>query len=415
MHLAILTQYYPPEVGAPQARLSELAACFKKRGHNVTVLTAMPNYPEGRIHAGYGGLLRREQRGGVEVIRTFIYPTQRADFARRLTNYFSFVLSSAVAGSLLLLRPDYLMVESPPLFLGLTGRWLSWLKRTKLIFNVSDLWPETAAHLGLLRRESLAYRLSEKIEALCYQRAWLVTGQSEGILASVTKRFPSCSTFHLSNGVDTERFRPDCETGRASEIVRDNGSCVALYAGLHGLAQGLEQVLGSADALRGEPGLRFVLVGDGPEKQRLVQQANERALTNVKFVDSMPAAEMPSLLASADISLVILKTHIPGAVPSKLYEAMACARPVVLVADGEAAAIVTKENAGIVVRPGDVEGLARAINSLRADAGLRRALGENGRRAAERRFDRASIATRFINHLEDNLRPEIRGGVARAR
>ena len=118
MHLAILTQYYPPEMGAPQARLSELAAAFVARGHDVEVLTAMPNYPLGRVHDGYGGVLRRESRDGVRVVRTFVYATQRLDLVHRLTSYASFVLSSAIVGTLALRRPDYLLVESPPLFLG---------------------------------------------------------------------------------------------------------------------------------------------------------------------------------------------------------------------------------------------------------------------------------------------------------
>src|SRR5262245_5670315 len=142
MHFTVLSQYYPPEVGAPQARLSELAAHFVRRGHSVTVLTAMPNYPIGRIQAGYGGMLLREQKEGIGVIRTFIFPTKETGFLYRLANYFSFVISSTIIGSLFLRRSDYLLVESPPLFLGLSGIWLSRIKRARMIFNVSDLWPE---------------------------------------------------------------------------------------------------------------------------------------------------------------------------------------------------------------------------------------------------------------------------------
>src|SRR5687767_12026368 len=132
MDITFLSQYYPPEIGAPQARLSELAAHFMRRGHLVTVLTAMPNYPTGKIHDGYRGLLRREIQDRVNVIRTMIYPTQKTDLTRRLTNYLSFVFSSATLGSFLLHRCDYLLVESPPLFLGLSGLYLSRLKRARM-------------------------------------------------------------------------------------------------------------------------------------------------------------------------------------------------------------------------------------------------------------------------------------------
>lgn len=402
MQLAVLTQYYPPEVGAPQARLSELASHFIARGHGVTVLTAMPNYPTGRVHPGYGGVVRREQIGGARVIRSFIYPTQRADYLHRLTNYCSFVASSAVVGSMMLDRPDFLLVESPPLFLGLSAVWLSRVKRTRLIFNVSDLWPETAVHLGVLRDGSRAHRASARLEAYLYSNAWLVTGQSQGILQSISARFPDRPVFHLSNGVDTTTFSPERGTAAARASIAPAERCIALYAGLHGLAQGLDQVLGAADLLREDDRVAFALVGDGPEKAQLVSRAGALGLTNVGFHPSRPKSEIPSLLASADIVLVTLKTHIPGAVPSKLYEAMASGRPVVLVASGEPAEIVLRHRAGIVVAPGDVAGLAAAVRTLAADAALRLELGGNGRRAAEAHFDRAAIMGRFASHLESH-------------
>lgn len=403
MRFVILSQYYPPEVGAPQARLSELAAAFVRRGHQVTVLTAMPNYPVGRIHDGYGGFYSKEVRDGVNVIRTFIYPTQSASLIRRLTNYFSFVTSSSVFGAFILGRSDYLLVESPPLFLGLAGLWLSWLKGARLIFNVSDLWPESAVRLGMLREDSFAHRISARLETFCYRHAWLVTGQSKSILSNIKERFPDRPTFHLSNAVDTVRFNPEHRTEAARSILSSNGGCVALYAGLHGLAQGLDQVLAAAEVLEGESKVNFVLIGDGPEKKRLMQDAQQRSLNNVSFLEMIPAREIPALLASADVALVTLRNYIPGAVPSKLYEAMASGLPVVLVAEGEAAEIVRQHDAGITVNPGDADALIKAMRVLVNDPNLRRRLGDNGRRAAKKHFDRTNITTQFIDHLETNF------------
>jgi glycosyltransferase involved in cell wall biosynthesis len=403
MKLAILSQYYPPEVGAPQARLSAIAGMFVRRGHSVTVLTALPSYPAGKIYPGYGRFFKHERIDGVDVIRSFVYPTQRADLAHRLTSYFSFVSSSAIVGSAFLARPDFLLVESPPLFNGMSGIWLSRFKRTRLIFNVSDLWPESAVRLGLINSGSLAHRLSNSFEGLCYRQAWLVTAQSKSILADISHRFPAVPVFHLSNGVDTLKFGPDFSTPQARSMIATNGECVILYSGLHGLAQGLNQVLTVADMMRGDNGICFTLVGDGPEKQQLKAEAQTKLLRNVRFLDIRPAREVPALVAAADIALVILKTEIPGAVPSKLYEAMASARPVVIVATGEAAAIVKENDAGIVVSPGDTNGLVQAIQELRANPDLRRTMGMNGRRAAERSFERTKIVTRFIEHLETAL------------
>ena len=401
MKAVFLTQYYPPEVGAPQSRISELVRRFADRGHDITVLTAMPNYPSGKILPGYSGLLRVERDGKSRIVRTFIYPTIKADLLRRLASYLSFVVSSPAFGLFLLSRGDYMIVESPPLFLGISGFILSRVKRMKMIFNVSDLWPESAVHVGAIKREGLAFRVSETLESLLYKSAWLVSGQSKTIVGSIKARFPSVETFHLSNGADTTRFRPDLSETNIRQSLSPNDECTVVYAGLHGLAQGLEQILAAAKSFSENSGCRFVLVGDGPDKKSLVSQAENMASKNVFFWPPRPSEEMPALLCSADIIIIPLKKYIPGAVPSKLYESMASARPVVLVADGEAAEIVRRHNAGIVVAPGDIAGIVRAIELLCRDKTLRETLGANGRIAAERNYDRKSIADRFIEFLEN--------------
>jgi colanic acid biosynthesis glycosyl transferase WcaI len=402
MNLVILSQYYSPEVGAPQTRLSELARLMVLQGDTVTVLTAMPNYPTGKIYAGYGGLLKRECLNGVNIVRTFIYPTQKTDFLRRLTNYFSFVLTSAVLGTLLLKRADVLLVESPPLFLGLSAVWLSFVKRARLIFNVSDLWPESAVQLGILKRGSLLHKVSSWLESFCYRRAWLVTGQSKSIIADIRQRFPDCQTYHLSNGVDTNRFAV-AGNNQAQPDLNGNGDCVVMYAGLHGLAQGLGQVLKAAEDLSEDRRFKFVLIGDGPAKKLLMEQAAMRGLTNIEFQVPCRSEEIPTLLAGCDIVLVPLTSYLLGAVPSKLYEAMASSKPVVLVASGEAAQIVNDHQAGITVEPGDISGLVAALKTLVAKPQLRRKLGENGHRAARESFDRQIIVNRFRQFLEHKL------------
>jgi colanic acid biosynthesis glycosyl transferase WcaI len=409
MNLTILTQYYPPEVGAPQNRLSNLAANFAAAGHEVTVLTAMPNYPVGKIQNGYGGLLKREWQGTVRVIRTFICPSKSAALIPRLLNYLSFVFSSAVFGSFVLKPTDYLLVESPPLFLGLAGIWLSRLKRARLIFNVSDLWPESAVRLGVVRRDSVACKLAQRVESLCYRRAWLVTGQSQSILDDIVSRFRGQRTFLLSNGADTETFHPNRRSARVRARLSKNGEFVVLYAGLHGLAQGLDQVLEAAEVLCSEGDYRFIFIGDGPEKKKLMSKAYQNRRDSVEFMDPVPANEVPALLASADALLVPLRMHIPGAVPSKLYEAMASERPTVLVASGEAADIVQRYEAGLVVEPGDVSSLIRAVRQIRSDPALARSLANNARLAAVQHFDRARIARSFISWLEGCARTPQRG------
>ncbi len=402
MRIGILTQYYPPEMGAPQARLSHLAGQLARRGHEVTVLTAMPNYPGGRILPGYGGLWRKETRDGVSVIRCWLHPTQSVGLRARVASYFSFVLSSLLVGAFGLPRLDYLMTESPPLFLGIPGYLLSRRTGAKWIFNVSDLWPESAVALGAVSK-GWALDRALALEAFCYRKAWLVTGQSREILENIQSRFPDVRVYHLSNGVDTELFRPELRSPGARARLEDGFggvSCIAVYAGLHGIAQGLDQVLEAAARLEDLDGLGLVLIGDGPAKSELMARSRALGLTRVRFLDPLPKEEMPGLVASADLAIVPLKVSLPGAVPSKIYEAMGAGIPIVLAAAGEAAEIVRRCEAGVVVAPGDVDGLAAAIRALALDPARRARLGVSGRRAAERDFDRIGIAGRFMKHLE---------------
>jgi glycosyltransferase involved in cell wall biosynthesis len=359
----------------------------------------MPNYPHGRIYPGYGGLFRREECNGVRILRTYIYPTKSVGMVRRLANYFSFVLSSLVVGVIMLPRADYLLVESPPLFLGIAGYFLSRWKGARWIFNVSDLWPESAVHLGVVS-EGWSLRAAHALEAFCYRKAWLVTGQSREILENIQRRFAQVPAYHLSGGVDTQFFRPDRRSLSARHKLADAQVCIAIYAGLHGIAQGLEQVLQAAALLRNMSELRIVLVGDGPDKERLVAQGQALGLTNVRFLDAYPRQAMPDVLSSADISLVTLKLRLPGAVPSKLYEAMGAGLPVILMADGEAAEIVRETQAGVIVSPGDVVGLAAALRDLVEHPEKRVQMGTYGRQAAVARFDRQWIADEFIRLLE---------------
>jgi len=394
--ILIHTQYYPPEIGAPQARLSELAIGLRKRGFKVKVLTAMPNYPKGRLFDGYGGLRLKEILNGIPVTRTWIYPTNKLGIFPRLLNYFSFVFSSLFLGIWGQGKIDYLLTESPPLFTGISGYLLSRIKRARWIFNVSDLWPESAVRLGALKK-GWGLKLASWLEEFCYRKAWLVTGQSRSILADIQGRFPNVSTYHLSNGVDTELFGPDNFQSNIRKKLSPTGDLIYFYGGLHGLAQGLEQILLAAK--NAPKGVHFVLMGDGPEKEALIAKANQLNLNNVSYFDPVEKQEMPAILASVDVCLVPLKMDLPGAVPSKLYEAMASAKPVILIAEGEARDIVVDNNVGLTVKPGDIQGIIKAVELLSSDPILRQNLGKNGIKTARNYFSREKIVQDFASLL----------------
>lgn len=397
MYFLIHTQYYLPEIGAPQARLSSLAKGLAKRGHKVTVLTAMPNYPLGKIYPGYGGLLKIEQIDGIQIIRTGIYPSQSASLIPRLFNYFSFMISSLFIGGWAIGKPDIILTESPPLFLGISGFLLAKWKHAQWIFNISDLWPESAVRIGVLQRDSLAYKMSAWLEKFLYRHAWLVTGQTRGILDGVKYITSSSRTYLFSNGVNINEFRPV-----PTKPVHD-GFFTIVYAGLHGLAQGLDQVVETADRLRNQGlSVGFILIGEGPEKKKLVQEVHSRGLSNICFLNMLPKDQIPEYLSQANAILVPLRGDLPGAIPSKLYEAMAVERPVILIADGEPAEIVRHFQAGIVISPGDIDGFVNGIRDLMQSPELCVSYGENGRRAVETVFNREKIVDNFIDFLESS-------------
>jgi len=287
-----------------------------------------------------------------------------------------------------------LITETPPLFLGITGWLLSKLRRARWILNVSDLWPDSAKYIGMLSEGDFSYKVLQKLAHSLYAQAWLVTGQSREIIDEIQKQTPSSRVHHLSNGVDASTFHPG---NRRQEVRRKyikDGEVGVVYAGLHGLFQGLEQILLAANHLKGE-GVRFLLFGDGPEKEALIKKRRELQLNNVTFLPPLPHEQVSSILASMDVAIVPLKAAIRGAVPSKIYEAMACGIPILLVANGEASQIVRQTKAGVAVEPGQIDDLVLTIREMIQQPDRRRAMGQFGRWAAENLFSRTKIAEKF--------------------
>jgi glycosyltransferase involved in cell wall biosynthesis len=403
--LCILTQYFPPEIGAPQARLCELGQRLADRGWSVEVLTALPNYPTGKIFPAYR---RRkpcvEWEGPLRVARVPLY-TAKTGFAKRLQCYFSFVRSATRYGPRLCRRPDLLFVESPPLFIGFAARRLSRVWRCPYVFNVSDLWPESLVHMGVLR-PGLITRWAERLELSFYRGAIGVTGQSTGIIASVQRRCADLSTALITNGVDPARFGAQQSDPEARQLLGEMPGPIFIYAGLLGYAQGLSQILDLAKSLPAEIPGRFVLVGDGPLREHLVERIAQESIARVRVLEAQPRWRIPALLAAADAAIISLSRPIPGAVPSKIYEAMASSLPVLLIADGEPARRLQEAGAGLCVPPREPEALYRAFVQLAGDAEMRRDRGAQGRLAAETLYHRDRIADHLDAFLSSHLPPD---------
>jgi glycosyltransferase involved in cell wall biosynthesis len=401
MRILILTQYFPPEVGAAQNRLNDLASRLCSSGHSVTVLTSLPSYPKGKIFEGYRGRLAMiEKSTGMRIIRTWLYATKKKESFSRLLNYLSFAISSYIGGIFAGGAADVVLVESPPLFLAVSGYLLSKLKRAKFALNISDLWPESAVALGILRNVRLNKWITAIEEGL-YERASFVTGQTEGIVNSIRRRCSGVKVELLTNGVSPEfmQFAEEWRNKRTCAQVGlgVSGKFVVGYAGLHGLVYGLDDVLEVAACLSDIPEIIFVLIGDGPEKKRLQDKARQRKLINVLFYPSQPAAQMPKILAAVDVALITLKRHelFKGTLPSKLFEAMGAGIPVIAAMEGESQSVLQRANCGICVEPENMAEMKEAVLRLYQNSDLCKKYGENGRNYVAVHYNRRTIAMQF--------------------
>lgn len=381
-------------MGAPQARISELAFRLVKKGHTVSVLTAMPNYPQGKIFDAYKNkLFMHENYKEIKVIRSWIYPTKSINIVKRLCCYFSFVVSSALRGTFLT-KQDIIVVESPPLFLGLTGMYLSLVLRAKMIFNVSDLWPDSAIELGVISNK-LYIALAKAIETLCYRFSSLITGQSPTIVTTIQHRAEKKRVELITNGVDTKLFSPTLRSAEVRQRLAGDNKFIIVYTGLFGIAQGLEQILEAAKLLENHPDIAFVLIGDGPQSEFLLKKIHDDAIANVKVLPSVAKSEVPSILASCDMALIPLKRAITGAVPSKIYEAMASGLPIIYVGYGDAVNIIAESGAGAVIKPGAVNDIAECIKTHYVNKQLLGTMSKNGVAFADKYYSRDGIANKF--------------------
>lgn len=361
----------------------------------------MPNYPKNEIYPEYRTKFSvREIIDDVQVYRTWIFVSRSRSVLARLLNYFSFVITSFLR-LLYLPKADYLVCESPPLFLGFTAVVIAWLKGSRLVFNVSDLWPESAEKLQIISNRpliSLAYTLEKWI----YKNSYLISGQTKGIVDSITNRFPFKKVVWFPNGVDFDFFDGQHEDflWRKTLGIKDT-EFVLLYAGIIGHAQGLDVLLRAAEQLKDQP-VKFVIVGDGPEKENLVRMTTEKSLGNVIFQPNLQKAKIPSLIKACDAYIVPLKKLdlFKGAIPSKLFEPLALGKPILLGVDGEARQLFIEEGkAGLYFEPENAGELVERIKVLISDPALVVSLGKLGQRYVKENFDRHQIHEKFLQHL----------------
>jgi colanic acid biosynthesis glycosyl transferase WcaI len=408
MKILYVSQYFPPEMGAPAARAAELSRHWAADGHEVTVLTGFPNHPTGVVPLEYRSKIRRlvmhDNVDGVRVIRSWLLPFANRRSHERILNYTSFCVSAASTG-LFVSRPDVVIATSPQLLVGLSGWWLARNKRVRFIFEVRDLWPESLAAVGVGTEDSLLHRSLSKLANFLYRRSDHVVVVSPAFEEQLVHRWhvPQAKISVIENGVETDTFSPRGSSDELRKELGVEGKFVVCYIGTMGMAHGLETVVEAASELeRSAPNIIFLLVGEGAEKKRIMNLAHSRAITNLLFIDQQPRDKIPDHIAASDAALVLLRRSalFKTVIPTKMLECMSCARPVILGVDGQARKMLDEAQAGIFVEPENAMALANTVRTLAANPQLCNLLGRNGRRYIVERFSRQRTAKAYISLLE---------------
>ena len=404
MKILLVCHYFAPEIGAPQARLSETAKVWAAHGHEVQVLTGMPNHPTGVVHEGYRNRrFLREYRDGYDIVRTWLYATPNSGFVRKTIGHLSFMVTGLVLGGPRLTKPDVVVVSSPTFFSIFTAWALAKLWRVPLVLEVRDLWPGIFVELGVLTNRRVIWLL-ERLELAAYRSAATVVVVTEGFKQDLISRgIPTAKIAVITNGVDLDAFSHGTPTTEVrNRLGADGDDVLVLYIGAHGISHGLSAVLDAAKQLNA--GVKLAFVGEGAEKAALMKKAETEAIENVTFLDGVPRAEVLGMLRSADILLVPLRdvALFETFIPSKMFEYMACGQAIVGSVAGESKEILERAGAP-VVPPEDADALASALKDLATDPELRHKLGESARQFVEEFYDRETLAVRYLGELADSV------------
>jgi hypothetical protein len=401
MHILFLTDNFPPEVNAPASRTFEHCREWVKEGHQVTVITGVPNFPKGEIYNGYQNKLwQSEDMAGIRVIRVWSYITANAGFGKRILDYQSYMVTATLA-SLFVRKVDVVVGTSPQLFTVCAAYVVGLLKHVPFVFELRDLWPESIVAVGAMRG-GFGIRALEKLAAMLYRKATLIVSVTHAFRAKlIASGINPDKITVVTNGVDGSRFSPQAKDAALAQSLGLEGKFVAGYIGTHGMAHGLETILQAAALLRNDDAVRFLLLGDGARKAEIQAMAADMALDNVIFLDSVPKEDVVRYWSLLDAAIIHLKKSevFTTVIPSKLFEAMGMGIPVLHGVSGESAGIVEREQVGLLFESENAAQLAAQLRRLQDEPALYQQLRANGLAAAGR-YDRANLARQMLNAIE---------------
>lgn len=402
INIILVTQYFPPEVAAGANRAYEHAKCWVKLGAEVTVVTCFPNYPTGTIPDKYKGLKYLEENiDGIKVIRTFTYAAPNKGFVKRILSYFSFMFSSVIQSYNKIGKQDVIIASSPPYTVGISGMVLGKLKKIPFVFEVRDLWPESIVQLGQVKNRFII-KLLEWIELRMYKGASLIVGISDPFVDFISsKGIPKEKIEIIKNGVNLELFQPQEPDVKLKNSLGLSDKFIVSYFGTFGLAQGLESILRTAEILKLNNNIHFLFIGDGADREKLLDLKNRLNLKNVTIIKPVPKKEIVKYYSISDVMLVPLRnlSLFNSALPSKMFEIMAMGKPIIHTVDGETRELLGKEKVGIYVEAENPIKLSKAIVDISNNFELQKITKQKSRKLVEREFDRNKLAKDYLDLL----------------
>lgn len=408
MHVLLVHQYFLGKTDAGGSRWNQFAKYWSQKGHKITILAGTVHYASGKKSQQYKGkyVLREKESENVDVLRCHVSESYNKNFAGRLWAYFSFFFSTLWAGLFHAGKCDIIICTSPPLTVGLTGWILSKLKRVPMVFEVRDLWPESAIDTGVLTNKWLI-KMSYWLERISYKSASWINVLTPAFEESLVKN-KSINPDRISmipNGADMDILLP----GERDNWVRTKygieNKFVITYVGAHGVANHLIQLIDVAESVKNDPNVVIMLVGDGMQKDMLKKEAAQGGLDNILFVDSVPKTEIASYVAASDVCTAVLKKveTFKTVYPNKIFDYMSASRPIILAIDGVARKLLEDADAGLYVEPENTEAFVTAIYKLKESPQLCHRYGKSGLEYVAKYFSREMLAAKYLDILNDKV------------
>lgn len=399
MNILIISQWYKPE---PDGRVSALAEGLVKSGHQVTIVTGFPNYPQGTLYNGYRIKWRQwDEINGVKVLRLPLYPDHSRSLIKRSANYLTFSLSLFFLAPWFIRKPDVIWAYTA--LVGLPTLWISKLFRAPYVMEIADIWPDTIAATGMLKAGFIMNAL-DKFGKYIYNSADALTVQNPGFKSCLARKGVREEKIHvIENWADEDIYRPVPYSRKLADEYKFSGKFNVVFAGALGMAQGLGTIIEAARFCRDIPAIQFVFIGEGSCLSKSREMVKEYNLENVKFIGRRSAEDMPAFFAIADVLLVHLRDEpiFEITLPSKTQAYLACGRPVIMAKRGDGAELIAQQHCGLSCEPANAEILAATVRKMYAmSPHERKRMGDNGRALYMARFTKSALMTRMVTVME---------------